>query len=674
LEPLSEPDTVRVAQGASGDLALPDELGSLIYRKAEGNPFFIEEVTKSLVESGSLVRRNGEYVLGRPFDEIQVPDTVNDVIMARLDRLDEEPRLALQTASVIGREFTPRLLDRTAGLPTTDDALRRLKSVQLIFERSLYPEIVFMFKHALTHEVAYSSLLRERRRALHGAVGDAIRELYVDRPAEVVEMLAHHYERAERWDDAVGYLVGSAEKAMNGFASDEALAYAGRALEALEHAGGAPPPELVAHLQQIRGQCHEVRNEWPEAIASYRGMVAAAEASGDRAALGWALANLGLAQVFAHELAEGARTASRAAAIADETGDRDLATLGGLGFLWGRVMAGVLDDAYPGIPAFEVSVRQTDDPYTRMFGLDGMGELAHFQGDESRAIAVLEEALSLAEESRFAQPLQAIYFDLALVRLALGRYDEAFSAARAGIELAERVGDKGFWWCRDKNTLGRIYIELCDDQRGELHNQEAVGKAVVFGDMETLRNAQLNLGDCALARGDATAALEIFEELERAMAADTDPGEWMKWRYVQHLLLGFSQTWLALGDPERALADADRCVERAEATLTKRYVSKGKRARALALAALARPDEAAAEFDAALRIAEGIGGPELIWRTHAARAEVHADAGEDGASRAAAREALAVVEGIVSSLREPGAAEVLLASPDVNRLRALAEA
>ena len=100
------------------------------------------------------------YALGRPVDEIVVPDTVQDVIMARLDRLADEPRHALQTASVIGREFTPRLLethDRRRSDRRTP--LRQLKTVQLIFERSLYPELVFMFKHALTHEVAYGSLL-----------------------------------------------------------------------------------------------------------------------------------------------------------------------------------------------------------------------------------------------------------------------------------------------------------------------------------------------------------------------------------------------------------------------------------------------------------------------------------------------------------------------------------
>ncbi len=264
----------------------------------------------------------GGYALGRPLDEISVPNTVQDVIMARLDRLEEAPRHALQTASVIGREFTSRLLERTSG--TSDDALRQLKSVQLIFERSLYPELVFMFKHALTHEVAYGSLLLERRRALHSAVGDAIRELYADRPADVVETLAHHYERAERWRDAVVYLVGSAEKAMAGFALDQALSYADRALLAIERSGDPVDPGMLASLHQMRGQCYELGNRWDDAIGCYRQMAAVAASAGDRSTEGLALCLISIAQIYAHDLAEGDVTAQAAEAIGVETGDQDL--------------------------------------------------------------------------------------------------------------------------------------------------------------------------------------------------------------------------------------------------------------------------------------------------------------------------------------------------------------
>src|SRR5262249_46405669 len=157
---------------------------------------------------------------------IYVPDTVQGVIMARLDRLDEAPKRAIQTASVIGREFTVRLLERTTELEgQLERYLRELKDVELIYERSLYPALAYMFKHALTHDVAYGSLLLSRRKLLHRLVGDAIELLYRDRLVEHYETLAYHYERAEAWEQAFEYLRRSGDKAYDAFAPQQAAAF-----------------------------------------------------------------------------------------------------------------------------------------------------------------------------------------------------------------------------------------------------------------------------------------------------------------------------------------------------------------------------------------------------------------------------------------------------------------
>jgi tetratricopeptide (TPR) repeat protein len=155
------------------------------------------------------------------------------VIMACLDRLAGEPKRAIQTASVIGREFTVRLLERTAELQgRIEEYLRELKAAELIYERSLYPELAYMFKHALTHDVAYNSLLLARRKVLHRLVGDAIEALYADRLVEHYETLAYHYERAEAWTKAIDYLRKSGEKALAARAYPEALASFQRAWQA----------------------------------------------------------------------------------------------------------------------------------------------------------------------------------------------------------------------------------------------------------------------------------------------------------------------------------------------------------------------------------------------------------------------------------------------------------
>jgi len=199
LAPLSGGDTARMTGSILGAAEVPEELRSLIARKAEGNPFFVEELTKSLLEDGSLRRENGGVVLARNLGDIAVPDTIQDILIARIDRLAEESRRAIQVASVIGREFALRLLAR---ISDAGDRIRahvdELRGLELIYEKALHPELAYMFKHALTHDVAYESVLREHRKALHRTIGLAIEELYADRIAEHYETLAERLVRADR--------------------------------------------------------------------------------------------------------------------------------------------------------------------------------------------------------------------------------------------------------------------------------------------------------------------------------------------------------------------------------------------------------------------------------------------------------------------------------------------
>jgi class 3 adenylate cyclase len=188
LSGLRPEDTASMAEKVLGAAGLPEEIRDLILAKAEGNPFYVEEVSKALVESGVLARRNGGYELGSEVTEEHIPETIQGVILARIDRLDPEARGAIQLASVIGREFSVRLLNRISDLEVKlDDALGELKALELIYETGYIPELSYMFKHALTHDVAYSTLLRERRQQLHRIVATAIETLYADR-------LPEHYE------------------------------------------------------------------------------------------------------------------------------------------------------------------------------------------------------------------------------------------------------------------------------------------------------------------------------------------------------------------------------------------------------------------------------------------------------------------------------------------------
>ena len=226
----------------------------LVASKAEGNPLFLEEVTKSLLEDGTLRRENGRIVLARGEDAIAVPDRIHDVLMARIDRLADEPKRAIQIASVIGREFALRLLERIHEVGDQASALvEDLRALELVYEKAVHPELAYMFKHALTHDVAYASILGPRRKQLHRTIGLAIEELYADRLAEHYETLAHHFERGEDWERALDYHERSAGKAADGFASRAAAWHCRQALAIADRLGDSVDPERRCALEERLG-------------------------------------------------------------------------------------------------------------------------------------------------------------------------------------------------------------------------------------------------------------------------------------------------------------------------------------------------------------------------------------------------------------------------------------
>ena len=207
LDPLPPERADELLQALLGDDAQLHPLKRLLIERTEGNPFFLEESVRTLVETHVLVGERGAYRVAQALPTIQVPATVQAVLAARIDRLPPEEKRLLQTAAVIGTEVPFPLLQAIAELP--EEALHRglahLQAAEFLYETRLFPDHEYTFKHALTHEVAYGSLLQERRRVLHARLVEALEALAPERVAEQVERLAHHALRGEVWDKAVTY-------------------------------------------------------------------------------------------------------------------------------------------------------------------------------------------------------------------------------------------------------------------------------------------------------------------------------------------------------------------------------------------------------------------------------------------------------------------------------------
>jgi class 3 adenylate cyclase/tetratricopeptide (TPR) repeat protein len=226
LDPLPPASADALLQALLGDDPSLEPLKRLLIERTEGNPFFLEESVRALVETGVLVGTPGAYRLAQALPTIQVPATVQAVLAARIDRLPPEEKRLLQTAAVIGTEVPFTLLQAIAELP--EEALHRglahLQAAEFLYETRLFPERYFTFKHALTHEVAYSGLLQKRRRALHAQIVAAIEQRYADRLADHVERLAHHALRGDLWDKALTYFRQAGAKAVARSALREAMA------------------------------------------------------------------------------------------------------------------------------------------------------------------------------------------------------------------------------------------------------------------------------------------------------------------------------------------------------------------------------------------------------------------------------------------------------------------
>jgi len=235
IDPLLPENADELLRALLGEDAGLQPLKERLVDQTQGNPFFLEESVRTLIETGVLVGERGAYRLTEPLPSIQVPATVQAVLAARLDRLPPDEKRLLEAAAVIGEEVPFTLLQAIADEP--EEALRRglthLRAAEFLYEARLFPDLEYTFKHGLTYQVAYGSLLHERRRALHTRIVEAIERLHPDRLAEHAERLAHHAVRGEEWEKAVRYLRQAGSRAAGRAANREAVTYFEHALTAL---------------------------------------------------------------------------------------------------------------------------------------------------------------------------------------------------------------------------------------------------------------------------------------------------------------------------------------------------------------------------------------------------------------------------------------------------------
>ncbi len=244
--------------------SLPEDLCRLIRKRAEGNPFYLEEILNALVDSKALAFKDGRWQMNRAFKETDIPSTIHGIIASRMDQLSAEDRRILQEAAVIGRAFLYDILKRiSAHQDSVDAGLYKLERAGLIKPRALHPEMEFMFKHALIQEVSYGSMLRRDRQYVHERIGCTIEQIYQDRLSEFDETLAIHFQKSTATDKAADYLIRSGTKALRRCALDESDQYFKTAKSMLE--------KQTSNATDNTKRLLDVVNQW-SFVFYYRGM------------------------------------------------------------------------------------------------------------------------------------------------------------------------------------------------------------------------------------------------------------------------------------------------------------------------------------------------------------------------------------------------------------------
>ena len=446
LQPLSTDASQRLIEELLGGNYLPEALATDILNKSEGNPFFLEEVLRSLIEGGALVSEGDQWKVTALTTTLAVPDTVQGVLLSRMDRLAEELKQLLQKASVIGRVFLYRVLKVLATEEAALDAqLTRLESSDLLRERARLPEIEYVFKHALTQEVAYQTLLGPARKALHHKVGGAIQELFQDRLEEFAGLIAYHYYAADSWEQALPYLIQCSNAAYQVHLFPEVRGHCRRALECLRHLDDTrerSEQKVDVIIQLVNAS---LTSDPPERnLAHLAEAEAAAQSLEDPLRLARVQLMIGRAHYGAGALRQAIEYFQKLLELAPAFRDPELMAVPGcvLGVtlaVQGRFKESLqlLDEA---IPNLEVA----REHHEILLAYSYRGCARTCLGQYAAGISDMSNALEMATSRNDRNAMAMAHCALSFSRLVAGDYEEGIASSRQLLEIAERTGAEFF--------------------------------------------------------------------------------------------------------------------------------------------------------------------------------------------------------------------------------------
>jgi len=564
---------------------------------------------------------------------------------------------------VIGREFALRLLERIAETgKEVRGQLEELRSLELIYEKAMHPELAYMFKHALTHDVAYDSILIDRRKFLHRTIGLAIEELYADRLAEHFETLALHFERGEDWERALTYHELAAEKAEAAYATHAVVHHCRHALAISERLGATIDDERRQRIEDKRGLAHFYLSEFHDSADAY---LRAASLSRDPGLQAKHLALAGHSDTWGHRYESARSSLNSALALARREGIRgvEALTLCFDSFYASTVLGDIGGHEKDGLRALAIA-REAGSEEAAAVANFILCEVSEWTGKYEQSIAFGTEAREVARRLRLAHVLVWSMWFLGKAACCLGDYTRALNWLGEAHAITERIGDRA-WRTRLLNTLGWCYAELGDDARAREYNGRACVIARELGDPEIITNGEINLAINDLNLGEHERAADAFERLQAEVETRQDP--WMRWRYALHLDHGLGRVALARKDPERALAYAERELAGALSHQAPKMEARALGLRGAALLLEDQRDEAEATLLRAIAVADRIAYPRASWNALHLLADLERRRGQSDSAEAHLARAADLRRRVADALPDAVLRRVLWETSDLKR-------
>jgi class 3 adenylate cyclase/tetratricopeptide (TPR) repeat protein len=476
LTDLSPSDSEHMLESLLKTETIPSDLRRLVQDRAEGNPFYLEELVNSLIESETLIRDNGSWKVTRALTESEISSTIHGVIIGRLDRLEKGRKKILQEASVIGRSFLYEILKRITELKQDiDDALRGLEQLDLIRTRSLQPDLEYMFKHAVTQEVVYNGLLKKERSDIHERIGLIMEQLLKDRLTEFYETLAFHFKQGQSVHKAVDYLMKSGEKSLKRYAVEESHQYYKEAFELLDSKAEKTKveKELLIELLIEWAYVFYYRGDFKGMAEVFSANRAIAESLQDKSQLGMFHAWYGWTITCQNKITEGYRWLKKALQIGKENKDQRVIGYACAWLTWVCSFMGKPEQAIKnGERAQEISKAFEADAYLYFKSLAGLGFANWILGDGKKATEIGNTLMEYGKKHSNIRSLSMGYACIGCGWSIIGDLATAIES----FENAINVGGEPFYTEVIRMNLALLFI-----RNGQITEAEnALNRVVTF--------------------------------------------------------------------------------------------------------------------------------------------------------------------------------------------------